>query len=81
MSGDEEIRSASVHLPSGRIINRPINLLYPVECQPSGFEQRQPPTRDGEPNIVPAVPATRAVRASAAADRELICSLVHDNRL
>ena len=28
---DGEIRSAKVLLPSGCIVNRPINLLYPIE--------------------------------------------------
>ena len=31
-SGDGEIRSAKVSLPSGKVFGRPLNLLYPIEC-------------------------------------------------
>ena len=32
-SRDGQVRSAKVLLPSNRVIGRPLNLLYPVECQ------------------------------------------------
>lgn len=32
-SRDGQVRSAKVLLPSNRVIQRPLNLLYPVECQ------------------------------------------------
>ena len=31
-SKDGQIRSAKVLLPSNKIIGRPLNLLYPIEC-------------------------------------------------
>ena len=30
--GDGEIRSAKVSLPSDKVLGRPLNLLYPIEC-------------------------------------------------
>ena len=32
-SEDGELRSAKVLLPSNKLIGRPLNLLYPIECQ------------------------------------------------
>ena len=31
-SGDGNIRSAKILLPTRKLINRPLNLLYPIEC-------------------------------------------------
>ena len=31
-SSDKEIRSAKVQLASGKVVGRPLNLLYPLEC-------------------------------------------------
>ena len=31
-SGDDEIRSAKVLLPSRKVLGRPLKLLYPIEC-------------------------------------------------
>ena len=40
VSRDGNIRSVKVRLPSGRVIGRPLNLIYPVECSvKSGTEQ------------------------------------------
>ena len=37
-SRDGEIRSAKVRLSSGRVIGRPLNLLYPIEFSDNGNE-------------------------------------------
>ena len=37
-SGDDEIRSAKVLLPSRKVLGRPLKLLYPIEC-PLGNEE------------------------------------------
>lgn len=35
-SRDGEIRSAKIQLPSGQVIGRPLNLLYPLEISEKG---------------------------------------------
>ena len=44
-SNDGKIRAAKVLLPTKKVLNRPLNLLYPLECD-SGREIEM--TQDGE---------------------------------
>ena len=45
-SGDGHVRSATVLLPSNRMVGRPLNLLYPVECQVTVTDKTQNGGRD-----------------------------------
>ena len=38
---DKVIRSARVQLPSKKMLNRPISLLYPLECSSGNLEVKQ----------------------------------------
>ena len=40
-SRDGHVRSAKVLLPSNRMVGRPLNLLYPVECQVTETDKTQ----------------------------------------
>ena len=45
-SRDGHVRSAKVLLPSNRMVGRPLNLLYPVECQVTETDKTQNGGRD-----------------------------------
>lgn len=48
-SRDGLLRSAKVMLPSGKVLGRPLNLLYPVECQTNERDQAtKGPNRSNE---------------------------------
>ena len=44
-SYDEQVRAAKIQLASKRVISRPLNLLYPIECT-NETEQSHGPTYD-----------------------------------
>ena len=47
VSQDEEVRSARVRIGNGKIIVRPISLLYPIECpEVPQVPNSTPPSRD-----------------------------------
>lgn len=41
VSRDKKVRSAKVQLSSGKVLGRPLNLLFPVECSDSFYDNRQ----------------------------------------
>ena len=64
-SRDGQIRSAKVSLPTNRIIGRPLNQLYPVECpQENDSQPNKGQTRQSIPDDEPQQPQ-RPVRESA----------------
>ena len=67
-STDHQIRSAKVLLPSKKMIGRPLNLLYPIECSEEGSgktEDEQKTTDTPVPDVGRRCQPTRlaAVRA------------------
>lgn len=48
-SEDGEIRSAKVLLPTGKLIGRPLNLLYPIECPENDNHRDKNKTGTGIP--------------------------------
>ena len=44
-STDNEVRAATVRTASGKLLNRPLNFLYPLECS----EVNEKPTESDEP--------------------------------
>ena len=47
-SGDLQIRSAKVLLPSGKMLGRPLKLLYPIECPESDISSEEHKKTDSE---------------------------------
>lgn len=50
LSHDNNVRSVKVKLASGRVLNRPLNLLYPLECSHQEHEETKPNTSSYEKN-------------------------------
>ena len=78
-SGDGELRSAKVLLPSRKVIGRPLKLLYPIEC-PLGKEEPeidrtdtkyQGETKDNE-ETTPRPKRQAAIRALDQIKRQMI---------
>lgn len=46
-SNDNEVRAATVRTASGKLLNRPLNFLYPLECS----EVNEKPTESDEPVV------------------------------
>ncbi|KAL9964746.1 hypothetical protein ACROYT_G028427 [Oculina patagonica] len=46
-SNDNEVRAATVRTASGKLLNRPLNFLYPLECS----EVSEKPTESDEPVV------------------------------
>ena len=47
-SSDDEVRSATVRLPNGKVLNRALNFLFPMEC-PTIQNTESEPAADREP--------------------------------
>ncbi|XP_045171094.2 uncharacterized protein LOC123533509 [Mercenaria mercenaria] len=47
-SRDGEVRSAKINLPSGKVLGRPLNRLYPVECSTTEPEQTKKKSAESE---------------------------------
>lgn len=87
-SRDGQVRSAKVLLPSNRIIGRPLNLLYPVECQVTEPDQipegnSSTTTRNGDtPELVKTDQQTnlgRPFRLAACKDKQKISEQLKDS--
>ena len=45
ITNDENVRAAKVLLPTRNVVNRPVNLLYPLECESEHNDQMEKPQR------------------------------------
>ena len=56
MSKDDEVRGAAVRTASGKLLNRPLNFLCPLECaqvNEKSDESTEPGSSSGEQDDVP----------------------------
>ena len=72
-SNDGEVRAARVLLPSKKVLNRPLNHLYPLEC---GIGQKDDLTQDGEQLKEISSTTMRPTRAAATRARQLMQNLL-----
>ena len=45
ITNDENVRAAKVLLPTRKVVNRPVNFLYPLECESEHNDQMEKPQR------------------------------------
>ena len=87
MSKDDEVRGAAVRTASGKLLNRPLNFLCPLECaqvNEKSNESNEPGSSSGEQDNVPKCksddqPAeTRPIRRAAAEARRKLNKLLNN---
>jgi len=84
-SRDSMVRSANVQLPSGRILGRPLNLLYPLEVCPQtnvGRTVNCPESCKGQMTVSSEMKPQRPVReASRKARLKIIQGMCKENKM
>ena len=59
-SQDGKFRAAKVFLPTKKVLKRPLNLLYPLECSNSQEVEQDEQLRETEQDTTPRLRPTRA---------------------
>ena len=65
-SGDLQIRSAKILLPSGKMIGRPFKLLYPIECPENIISSEENKKTDSEKLVKPGKQDIKRLKRRAA---------------
>ena len=80
-SADTAIRSCTVRLPSGKLVRRPVSLLFPLELTGAAPIKSCIPDQKCQPSSPVRTEANKPVRAAAQKCRNTINELIDDGRL